>query len=75
MAGFPAFRHGQSTWRNTDLLALAEAVGRFDEPVVDLVAAFGVPPDDDLLGPDGVHPTLAGQTAIVTALVGHLTST
>jgi acyl-CoA thioesterase I len=74
VAEFPAFRHGQSTWRNTDLLALAEAVGRFDEPVVDVVAAFGVPSDDDLLGPDGVHPTLAGQTAIVTALVDHLTS-
>ena len=74
VAEFPAFRHGQSTWRNTDLLALAEAVGRLDGPVVDLVAAFGVPPDDDLLGPDGVHPTLTGQTAIVTALIGHLTS-
>lgn len=73
VAEFPAFRHGQSTWRNTDLLALAEAVSRFDEPLVDLVAAFGTPPDSDLLGPDGVHPTLAGQAAIVTALVEHLT--
>lgn len=74
VAEFPAFRHGQSTWRNADLLALAEAVGRFGEPVVDLVAAFGTPPDSDLLGPDGVHPTLAGQAAIVTALVEHLTT-
>jgi lysophospholipase L1-like esterase len=44
------------------------------EPVVDLVAAFGTPPDSDLLGPDGVHPTLARQAAIVTALVEHLTT-
>jgi lysophospholipase L1-like esterase len=69
---FPAFRSGQSTWHNADVLALADAIGRFDEPVVDLVAAFGVPPDGDLLGPDGVHPTLAGQAAIITALVQRL---
>jgi lysophospholipase L1-like esterase len=75
VAAFPGFRFGHSSWRNADLLALAEAVGRFDDPVVDLMAAFGMPPDGDLLGPDGVHPTLAGQTTIATALVHHLTST
>jgi acyl-CoA thioesterase-1 len=74
VATFPAFQYGQSTWRNADILALADAIRRFDEPVVDLVAAFGVPPNADLQGPDGVHPSLAGQTAIVTALVEHLTS-
>jgi acyl-CoA thioesterase I len=74
IAAFPAFQYGQSTWRNADILALADAIRRFDETVVDLVAAFGVPPNADLQGPDGVHPSLAGQTAIVTALVEHLTS-
>lgn len=74
VAETPAFRYGQSTWRNTDVLALAGAIARFDEPVVDIVAAFGVPPGADLQGPDGVHPSLAGQAAIVTALVEHLTT-
>jgi acyl-CoA thioesterase I len=74
VAAHPAFRYGQSTWRNADVLALAEAIGKFHEPVVDLVTAFGVPVHPDLQGPDGVHPSLAGQTAIVTALVEHLTA-
>jgi acyl-CoA thioesterase I len=71
---FPAFRFGQSTWRNADVLALTDAIGTFDEPVVDLAAAFGVPAAAELQGPDGVHPSLAGQTAIVTALVQRLTA-
>jgi acyl-CoA thioesterase I len=74
IAAFPAFRYGQSTWRNADILALADAIGRFDDPVVDLAATFGVPPHATLQGPDGVHPSLGGQTAIVTALVEHLTT-
>jgi acyl-CoA thioesterase I len=74
VAEFPAFRYGQSTWRNADVLALAEAIRGFDEPVVDLTRAFGVPAKDELQGPDGVHPSLAGQTAIVTALVQRLTT-
>jgi acyl-CoA thioesterase-1 len=74
VAAFPAFQYGQSTWRNADIATLADAIRGFDEPVVDLVAAFGVPPNADLQGPDGVHPSLAGQSAIVTALVELLTS-
>jgi acyl-CoA thioesterase I len=74
VAEFPAFRYGQSTWRNADVLALAAAIRGFDEPVVDLTRAFGVPAKDELQGPDGVHPSLAGQTAIVTALVQRLTT-
>jgi lysophospholipase L1-like esterase len=74
VAEFPAFRFGQSTWRNADVLALTDAIGNFDEPVVDLADAFGVPAAAELQGPDGVHPSLAGQTAIVTALVRRLTA-
>jgi lysophospholipase L1-like esterase len=73
VAAFPAFRFGGSSWRNDDIRALADAMGDLDEPVVDLVTAFGVPVREGLQGPDGVHPTLAGQTAIVRAVVEKLT--
>jgi acyl-CoA thioesterase I len=74
VAEFSAFQFGQSTWRNADVLALTDAINNFDEPVVDLAAALGVPAAAELQGPDGVHPSLAGQKAIVTALVQRLTA-
>lgn len=70
---FPPFRQGQSSWRNADIVAIADAIRRFPEPVVDLVATFGLPADPSLQGPDGLHPTLAGQRAIAGALVARLT--
>ena len=36
---------------------------------------LGMPPDPSLLLPDGLHPSLAGQTAIVRAVVETLTDT
>ncbi|GAA3527554.1 hypothetical protein GCM10022234_25980 [Aeromicrobium panaciterrae] len=74
VAASPAFRYGASTWRNSDITALADAISAFDEPVVDLVDAFGTPSDPALHGPDGVHPSLAGQQRIVTALIETLTA-
>lgn len=68
------FRYGASSWSNDDIVALADAIRGFDEPVVDLVSAFGVPADPDLQGADGVHPTLAGQQRITRALIETLTS-
>ncbi len=73
IAAYPPFRFGESTWRNDDLVALARAIMKLPEPVVDLTEVFGVPADPELQGPDGVHPSLAGQTAIVRALVDRLT--
>ena len=70
-----AFRYGASSWRNTDIVALADRIRTFDEPVVDLVEDFGVPAHPDLQGPDGVHPSVTGQQRIVTALVATLTGT
>lgn len=70
---FTAFQYGESTWRNTDICALAEAIVAFDDPIVDLTAVFGVPADPALQGPDGVHPSLAGQIAVAKALVECLT--
>ncbi|MDG4787507.1 SGNH/GDSL hydrolase family protein [Micromonospora sp. WMMD1102] len=69
---YAAFRYGQSTWRNDDILRLAEEIRGFADPVVDLTATFKVPADPLLQGADGVHPTIAGQSAILRALVTHL---
>lgn len=71
---FPPFRQGQSSWRNADIVAIAAAIRRFSEPVVDLVTAFGLPAAPALQGPDGLHPSLEGQQAIARALVERLTS-
>lgn len=72
-AAYPSFRMGQSHWRNEDVLAIASFVREQEEPVVDLQAAFGTPADPALQGPDGVHPSLAGQKAIAKAFVERLT--
>jgi lysophospholipase L1-like esterase len=75
VAAFPGFRFGQSAWDNQDIAALAEGMRTtLSETVVDLVDAFGSDTRDDLLGPDGVHPTLAGQQVITRAVLRALTS-
>lgn len=61
---YPPFQRGQSRWHNADLLAVGDVIRRQPEPVVDLQAVFGNPPDSALLSPDGLHPSLAGQQAI-----------
>jgi lysophospholipase L1-like esterase len=65
-------------WRNRDLTAIAEAMievaAQGQEPVVNLQDLFGLPPDPELLLPDGLHPSLAGQKAIVRTVVETLTS-
>ena len=62
----------QLAWRNEDLAAIAEVVRRQPDPVVDLYALFGLPANPEWLLPDGLHPSLAGQKAIVSALVEQL---
>ncbi len=64
---------GQMMWRNEDLSAIARVIRRQPEPFVDLQRVFGRPANPDLLMDDGLHPNLAGQKAIVTALVDRLT--
>ena len=59
----------QLMWSNDDLRAIADAVRRMPEPVVDLQAAFGLPPDPALLLDDGLHPSLEGQKVILKSLV------
>jgi lysophospholipase L1-like esterase len=58
------------TVRDADVRALAGAVHALGDPVVDVQALFGDPPDAGLLMADGVHPSLAGQRAIAAALIG-----
>jgi len=61
-------------WRNADLAEVARLVREVagDDPLVDLWEAFGDPPEPELLLPDGLHPSLAGQKAIAAALVEQL---
>jgi lysophospholipase L1-like esterase len=72
-AAYPPFRMGQSHWRNEDVLAIGDFIRKQKEPVVDLQAVFGTPADPELQGPDGVHPSLAGQKAIARVFVETLT--
>jgi lysophospholipase L1-like esterase len=61
-------------WSNDDLRAVADAVKRMPDPVVDLQALFGLPPNPSWLLDDGLHPSLEGQKAILAALVDRLVS-
>lgn len=72
IAAFPGFQQGQSTWRNADLLALGDQIRGKPDHVVDIQLRFGNPPDPDLLGPDGLHPSLAGHKVIARAVIEHL---
>jgi len=73
-AAYPPFQMGQSHWRNADVVAIADFVVEQEDPVVDLRSVFGLPAHPDLQGPDGVHPSLAGQKAIARALVERLST-
>jgi lysophospholipase L1-like esterase len=58
----------------TVISAFADAMRGLDGPLIDLIDAFGTPADPELQGADGVHPTLAGQVAIVRAVVARLST-
>jgi lysophospholipase L1-like esterase len=64
----------EPTWRNADLAEVARLVRGVagEDTLVDLWEAFGDPPEPELLLPDGLHPSLAGQRAIAAALVEQL---
>jgi lysophospholipase L1-like esterase len=74
IAAYPPFQQGQFELRNADLDAYNEVLRRQPDPVVESGAALGRPTPPELLNPDGVHPSLAGHTAIARALVEKLTS-
>lgn len=59
----------QLAWSNENITAVANAVLKQPDPVIDLQTIFGLPPNPDLLLSDGIHPSLRGQKAIVKALI------
>lgn len=69
---FPAFKMGGSFWRNADVLAIGNFMRGQSEIVIDLQNVFGVPVKWEWQGPDGVHPSLEGQKAIIKAVVERL---
>ena len=71
-AQYPPFQQIQFALRNDDLAAVADLVRAQDDPVVDVQAVFGRPAPAELVGSDGIHPSLAGQRAIAKALVERL---
>ena len=73
-AAYPPFKMGQSVFRNEDVVAIGDYIREQKEPVVDIQAVFGLPASAELQGPDGVHPSLAGQKAITRAFVEGLTT-
>jgi acetyl esterase len=63
----------QITWRSADVAEVAQALLQLDQTAVDPHAALESA-SAELLLPDGVHPTVAGQTEILRTLVTHLAS-
>ena len=57
------------TWRNRDVAEKARLVRCQPDVTVDLHALFDPMPLDDLLLPDGLHPSLEGQKRIAAALL------
>ena len=64
----------QPAWPNNDLAEVARLVREVsgEAPLVDLGETFGDPPTPDLSLPDGLHPSLAGQSAVAATLVERL---
>ena len=61
-------------WLNQDLEAISEIMRQMPESVVDLQQVFGSPANLDFLLPDGLHPSINGQKAIVKTLVRKLST-
>ncbi|QYJ15583.1 hypothetical protein Rxycam_01407 [Rubrobacter xylanophilus DSM 9941] len=71
-SSLPPFEMGQSVFRNDDIVAIGDYIREQGDTVVDIQEVFGIPADPELQGPDGVHPSLAGQKAIARAFVERL---
>jgi acyl-CoA thioesterase I len=74
MEGTPEFQFGQVAWRNADIEKVNAFLSQLSDPVVDLHAAFGDPVSSPLLGPDGVHASLAGHALIAKSVVERLSA-
>jgi lysophospholipase L1-like esterase len=69
----PYFKQRELVWRNDDILVIGDIIRKQPEMVVDTQSGFGVPASAEFVGPDGIHPSIAGQQAIVKWLVEEIT--
>lgn len=69
---WPTFQAQAITWRADDIAALAEAARALPAPVIDVYAAFMDAGAAQLLLPDGIHPTIAGQSLIAELVLREL---
>jgi acyl-CoA thioesterase I len=67
-------RAADLAWRLADVRAKAEIVRQHARNAADLWPVFGDPPRAELLHPDGIHPSAAGQLAIADAVLRAATS-
>jgi acyl-CoA thioesterase-1 len=73
-AAFELAQPLQIMYRNEDLAPIVDSIRSMEgDPIIDLNALFGVPPPEEYLQIDGLHPSLEGQKAIVTEVVRVLT--
>ncbi|WP_256757438.1 GDSL-type esterase/lipase family protein [Cohnella sp. WQ 127256] len=72
VAAFSYFQQAYLSWRNSDILLIGDIIRSLPDRVVDTQERFGAPASSLWVGPDGLHPILAGHQAIVTWLVEEL---
>lgn len=68
----PFWRALQAHWSARDVNTLAGEISALPGLVADLRGLFGENMDPKFLGADGLHPTLAGQARIATAIITSL---
>lgn len=71
ISAFPHFQARQLHWRNEDIIMIGHMIRSMSDPVVDTQARFRSSLTN-LIGADGLHPTIDGHIAIVQCLVERL---
>jgi lysophospholipase L1-like esterase len=62
----------EPVWRAKDMKELADLVVRQNPATIDLYAEVQASHPDDFWLPDGIHPTISGQAAILSIIVARL---
>jgi lysophospholipase L1-like esterase len=71
----PVMQDRRISWTHADVAAKAAIVRSQPHGVIELWPAFGEPVNGDLLLTDGLHPSLRGQQAILSALLSQFPGT
>jgi acyl-CoA thioesterase-1 len=71
----PVARDRGISWTCADVARKAALVRSLPQGVIDLWPSFGDPPNGELLLADGLHPSLAGQQAILSAVLSRFPGT